>query len=250
MHASAVALQSQQAGGAASAAGGQQGSGDAAASQDGSSTVAAEGEDADTISSSTEGSDSASAAPASSSSEEASKAEDADESGDVDVLHARIKELEGELDEAKNGRLRALADAETTRRIAQKDVEMAKNFSIQKFAKQLLDVSDNLQRALDHVPEEHVEPEDAEPGPARSLGLLRDGVMATRSELHRVFKGQGIEEFGEVGESFDPNKHEAMFMEAVGEGKEAGSVTQLLQTGFTFKDRVLRPAKVAATPEE
>jgi len=156
-------------------------------------------------------------------------------------------------------RLRALADAETTRRIALKDVEIARNFSVSKFAKQLLDVSDNLQRALDSVPEGDLkEHKDVDAGnseheagaTSRTLDHLYSGVNATRKELHRVFAGQGITEFGEVGEDFDPNRHEAMFMEAVGEGREAGKVTQLLQTGFVLKERVLRPAKVAATPSE
>merc|ERR1719174_2943683 len=100
----------------------------------------------------------------------------------------------------KDQLLRAIAEQENTRRIARRDVQAAKDFASQGFAKSLLDVSDSLGYAL-----------EAAKGDDASLESLIEGVELTRGQLVKAFSGQGVEEFGAVGDAFDPGLHEALF---------------------------------------
>ncbi len=163
----------------------------------------------------------------------------ADSSGaDVDV-----EALTKEVTELRGVRMRLLAEMENTRTIARRDVENAKTYAIQKFAKELLDVADNLERALGATPEHGLEE-------GSLVAQLHDGVSATERELLKLFEQQGIHKFGAPGDKFDPNKHDAMFQVPPGAGAEPGTVAQVLKKGFTFKDRVLRPAQVGAVSDE
>lgn len=163
----------------------------------------------------------------------------ADSSGsevDVEALTKEVTEL-------RSVRMRLLAEMENTRTIARRDVENAKTYAIQKFAKELLDVADNLERALAATPDHGLEE-------GSHVLQLHDGVSATERELLKLFEQQGIHKFGEVGDAFDPNKHDAMFQVPPGAGAEPGTVAQVIVKGFTFKDRVLRPAQVGAVSDE
>jgi len=152
---------------------------------------------------------------------------------------SREEQLENELKDMKNQLLRSLAEQENTRRIAQRDVESARNFAIKSFAKSLLDVSDNLSRALDAVPEELREDKNGNP----VLATLYEGIKMTESGLTKSFESNGLVKFGEVGEMFDPNKHEALY-EYPDPNKQVGSVGQIMKVGFMLNKRVLRPAEV------
>ena len=166
----------------------------------------------------------------------------AGETDPVVALEKQVEELKKQLKEQMDARVRTLAEAENARRIARNDVEHARTYSIQKFAKDMLEVADNLQRALDSVPEDKLKDNDL-------LFQLYDGVQRTRRGLEKTFGSYGIEEFGQVGEKFDPNKHEAMFQMPPGDNMEPGTVGQVLKTGYLFKDRVLRPAQVGTTTD-
>mmetsp|Transcript_20937 Transcript_20937/g.25402 ORF Transcript_20937/g.25402 Transcript_20937/m.25402 type:complete len:239 (+) Transcript_20937:175-891(+) len=133
----------------------------------------------------------------------------------------KVKErYEAEMKESKDHLLRALAEVENTRQRSLRDVENARKYSIQSFAKQLLDVADNLNRAMESIPEEKIKEENAD----ESLIALYQGVGMTQKELQKIFNANSISEFGEVGEKFDPNFHEAMF-QAPDETKEPNTIS-------------------------
>ena len=140
----------------------------------------------------------------------AAPAPDAAEAEPVDEAAAALEKLETEKKDLKDQLLRAIAEQENTRRIARRDVQAAKDFASQGFAKSLLDVSDSLGYAL-----------EAAKGDDASLESLIEGVELTRGQLVKAFGAQGVEEFGAVGDAFDPGLHEALF-EYPDEDKEAG----------------------------
>jgi molecular chaperone GrpE len=155
-----------------------------------------------------------------------------------------VASLQEQLAAAKDQTLRALAELENTRRRAQKDREEAGSYAISKFARDLLEVSDNLRRALESVPEDFkAQHDDIEP--------LITGVEATEREMLKVFERHGIEKIEPLDEKFDPNYHEVMF-EAPMPGKPNGTIMQLIEPGYVLKGRLLRPARVgvAKNPEE
>ncbi len=144
-----------------------------------------------------------------------------------DVL---IETLEKELIEAKERTMRALADAENTRRRAQKDREDAGKFAISNFARDLLDFGDNFKRALDAMPED-------------TPDAVRGGIEAMEREMLSTFDRHGIKKIEPLDEIFDANFHEVMF-EAPMEGKQAGTIIQVIDPGYVLNDRLLRAAKV------
>jgi len=157
----------------------------------------------------------------------------------VTELTEQVASLESKIKQDKDELLRAYAEMENVRSRAKKDVENARTYANQKFAKSLLDVADNLARAIDSVPRDVLEHEDT----GVHLKAIYDGVMMTNTELVKVFSTNGIVSFGEVGEKFDPHRHEAMF-NMPSPDLEAGSIAQVLKRGYMINDRVLRPAQV------
>jgi len=153
-------------------------------------------------------------------------------------LKAKVNELQLEVKELKDDKLRLLAEMENTRAIARRDVETTKSFAIQSFAKSLLDVADTLGMAIDSVPPEALSVEAA-----TELKTLHEGVSMTRGQLMKLFAQNGMKEFGAVGEKFDANKHEVIY-EAHHDEIDHGHVAHVIKSGFLLKDRVIRPAKV------
>jgi molecular chaperone GrpE len=148
---------------------------------------------------------------------------------------ARVAALEAELAEHKDRLLRALAEAENTRRRTQRERDDAAKYAISGFARDLLSAADNLRRALDSLPE-------AEAGDARTRSLLA-GVAATERELLSVFERHGIRRIDPQGEPFDHNLHQAIF-EVERADRPPGSIVEVLQPGYVLHDRLLRPAMV------
>ena len=148
---------------------------------------------------------------------------------------ARVAALEVELAEHKDRLLRALAEAENTRRRAQRERDDATRYAISGFAKELLSAADNLRRALDSLPEAEVADE-------RTRGLLA-GVAATERELLSVFERHGIRRIDPMGERFDHNLHQAIFEVEHGD-RPPGTIVEVLQPGYLLHDRLLRPAMV------
>lgn len=156
-----------------------------------------------------------------------------------DTAEIKVAELEKEVSNLKEQVLRALAEQENTRRIAKKDVDSARQFAVTSFAKSLLDVSDNLTRAMDAVPEELRN--DTEKNPV--LATLFEGIQMTDAGLTKSFEKNGLVKFGAFGDKFDPNYHNAMF-EYPDPEKEAGTIGQVMKVGFMLHGRTIRPADV------
>jgi len=136
--------------------------------------------------------------------------------------------------------LRAVADADNIRKRTAIEVENAHKYSISTFAKSLLEVADNLERALALVPDD-VRSGDANPNPM--MRALFEGVKLTDDQLVASFATRDIVRINPLGEKFDPNLHEALF-EIDDPSKEPGTVGQVMSVGYKISDRCLRSAKV------
>tara|TARA_B100000459_G_scaffold145555_1_gene110125 strand:- start:44 stop:724 length:681 start_codon:yes stop_codon:yes gene_type:complete len=147
----------------------------------------------------------------------------------------------------KDKLLRALADLENTRRRAAREVADTRKYAASGLAKELLNVSDNLGRALETVTEEM---RDGDAG-VKNLVL---GIEMVEKEMLSAFERQGITRLDPLGEPFDHNFHQAMY-EKEDTGYPAGTVAEVMQSGYVIHDRLLRPAMVAVSkgggaPEE
>ncbi len=146
-----------------------------------------------------------------------------------------VAELEKQLSEMKDKVLRAMADAENTRRRTQKEREETSRYAIANFAKEMLTVSDNLRRALDVAPTDNLDE------PVRNLIV---GIDATERQFLAALERFGIKKMDPLGQSFDPHFHRVM-MEVDVEGQPAGTIVQVIQPGYMIHDRLLREALVA-----
>lgn len=134
----------------------------------------------------------------------------------------------------KDAMLRALADAENTRKRAEKQISDGRAFAITSFARELLSVVDNLRRALASIPEEERD--------EKAQNILT-GVEMTEKELIKVLEKNNVTELNAEGSLFDPNLHEAMF-EIPNPEVAAGTVLAVVDSGWKIGERLLRPAKV------
>jgi molecular chaperone GrpE len=170
----------------------------------------------------------------------AEEAEAADEYIDIDAEVAAADELDAvkaERDEYKDRFMRALADAENSRKRADKDRREAENYGGSKLARDLLPVYDNLKRALEAISDEQRD----------ASAAFIEGIELTQRELVNVFAKHGIKLISPaVGDRFDPQHHEAMF-EAPVPGTKAGDIIQVSAEGFMLHDRLLRPAQVGVS---
>jgi molecular chaperone GrpE len=148
----------------------------------------------------------------------------------------RVAELEAEVAELKDQLLRALAETENVRRRAKRDVEDASKYAITGFARELLSVADNLERALASVPEGARQNDEA-------LDNLFTGVEMTQRQLQDAFDKVGIKPIEALGKKFDHNLHQAMF-EVENPSVPAGTVVEEMQSGYVIADRLLRAAMV------
>ena len=151
--------------------------------------------------------------------------------------------VEDRLAETNDQLLRALAELENTRRRADRDRAEALKYGAASFARDMLGVADNLQRALNAVAELD---QDTLPDAAKSL---LDGVAATERDLIASMGRHKVSPVSPMGEKFDANIHEAMF-EAPGTGQPAGTVIEVIETGYMMDERLLRPAKVGIAKDE
>ncbi len=150
--------------------------------------------------------------------------------------HDRVAELEAQLAEAKSAVLYAQAETQNVRRRAEKEAIDARTYAATGFARDILSVADNLARALAAIPAELRDDEKLKP--------VVTGLDATGRELDSVFARHGISKIGAVGETLDPNRHQAM-LEIPTKDAAPGTVVQEIQSGYMIRDRLLRPALVA-----
>jgi molecular chaperone GrpE len=152
------------------------------------------------------------------------------------ALQAVIEGKEAEIAALKDQALRALAETENTRRRAERELADMSKYAVTGFARDLVSVLENLQRAVDSIP---AEMKEAQPAVAN----LAIGVEMTLKELLGVFNRQGIERLDPMGQKFDHNLHQAIAQIDTPDA-EAGTVVQVLQAGYKIHDRLLRPAMV------
>ncbi len=150
-------------------------------------------------------------------------------------LATRIGQLETVIAQSNDQLLRTIAEMDNLRKRSLREREDASKFAIAGFAKDLLEVADNVRRALDAIPAELKSDDRIKP--------LVEGIEATERGLLKSFEKNGIKKLEPYDEPFNPNLHEVMF-EAPGAGKAPGTIIQLIEVGYTLNDRLLRPARV------
>jgi molecular chaperone GrpE len=157
-----------------------------------------------------------------------------------DLVAEAVAALEKERDELKDNMLRALAETDNVRKRANRQIEDARIYAVEKFARDLLAVSDNLQRAVDSVPaNQRTSLSDA-------VRTALEGVELTQKELVTVLARHGVTAIDAApGAAFDPALHQAVTQ--IPSAQPAGSVAQLFQTGWRIGDRTLRAAMVAVS---
>ncbi|HEY7297767.1 MAG TPA: nucleotide exchange factor GrpE [Xanthobacteraceae bacterium] len=149
-----------------------------------------------------------------------------------------LAEARREAAEYKDRLLRTLAEMENLRRRTEREVTDVRHYGIASFARDILAVADNMDRALQALDHEIREKVDS------GVKALLDGVELTERELHKVLEKHGVRKFEPKGEKFDPNRHQAMY-EVADPALPPGTVAQVIQAGYTIGERVLRPALVA-----
>ena len=148
--------------------------------------------------------------------------------------------LEAEKTDLKDKLLRTLADMENMRRRNEREAADARAYAVTAFARDMLTVADNMRRALDSV---QAEAREEAQGPFRAL---IEGIELTERDLLKTLERHGVKQLDPQGQKFDPNLHQAMF-EVPNPDVPNGTVVQVVQTGYTIGDRVLRPAKVGVS---
>jgi molecular chaperone GrpE len=149
--------------------------------------------------------------------------------------HDRVAELERQVEEANSKVLYAAAETQNVRRRLEAEMQQASSYAAAQFARDMLAIRDHVERALAAVTDE-----------LRDDNLASQflaGIESTARELDQVFARHGISRIKSVGESLDPNRHQAM-MEIPTADAEPGTIIEEMQPGYMMKDRLLRPALV------
>lgn len=146
----------------------------------------------------------------------------------------RLGELEKELEEVRQHVLYAQAETQNVRRRLEQEKQNVSAYATTGFARDMLSVKDNLDRALAAVPEE-LRQDD-------KINALIAGIEATGRELDSVFQRNGITRIESMGQPLDPNRHQAMV--EIPSDAEPGSIVEEMQSGYMIRDRLLRPALV------
>jgi len=180
--------------------------------------------------------------------EEEEKEESGGEEKSQSVVDIEVEKLKADVADLKNQLLRSYAEQENIRTIARNDVNAAKDFSTKSFAKSLLEVSDNLDRALESVnsseEQQQTQTQNKTTDSTETLKIFVEGIELTNSGLLKAFKSNGVEAYSDtIGDEFNPDKHQAL-MEYADPTKTAGTIGVIMKKGYTLNGRVLRPAEV------
>jgi|SRR5262245_20926760 len=163
--------------------------------------------------------------------------EDLPESAPPDGAEGELAALKAEIEAQRDRALRALAEIENVRKRLERERDEARSYSVTRFARDILTVADNLNRALAAFPAEaRVRSDDA-------VKAVLDGVEATARELTAALARHGVKPIQAEGQRFDPHLHQAI-AEVPAAGAQPGSVVNVVQTGYTIGERLLRPAMV------
>ena len=151
-----------------------------------------------------------------------------------------VAALTKETADLKDRLLRTLAEMENLRRRTEREVADARAYGVTSFARDILAVADNMERALKALDNEIRDKAEA------GVKALLDGVELTERELIKVMEKHGVKKIEPQGQKFDPNLHQAM-LEIPDASVPAGTVVQIMQPGYTIGERVLRPALVGVS---
>jgi molecular chaperone GrpE len=158
---------------------------------------------------------------------------------ELDQVQAALEAKEAQLDASNDKFLRARADMDNMRKRVDREKEDTAKYAITKFARDVVQVADNFERAITSVPAE------AKVGnPA--LNTLLDGVTLTEREFLNVLERHGVKRTSPLGETFNPHHHQAV-METLNPDVTLGTILQVFQAGYLIDDRVLRPAMVVVS---
>jgi len=175
--------------------------------------------------------------------EQAGKAE-SKEISELKVLEEKLNKCQTEMADFKDRYLRAMAETENVRVRMLKQVEDAKSFGIQRFCKDLLEVADVLNMAINNTDPSKLNDEDLVKNPKEHLNSMYKGLVMTESSLLKIFEKNGLVRIKpNEGEKFDPNQHEAIFRVPLPD-KESGTINVVTKIGFKLNERVIRAAQV------
>lgn len=163
----------------------------------------------------------------------------------IEELKTKLEEKDKEAARLRDGYTRAIADFRNLQETTKREIQKAKDFALQKFAKDLLDSVDNFDRALTAVSQEALN--DGENN--AELKSFYDGVKMTQDVFEKTLARHGLSKLNPLGEQFDPNVHEATF-EVPQPDKEPGTVFHVQQSGFSYNGRVIRAPKVGVVKGE
>lgn len=152
------------------------------------------------------------------------------------VSEDEVAKLQEENAKLKDAFLRAYAEAENVKKRCQQEIEKNSKYAVASFAKEMLSVADNLQRAVSAVDEEH----------RAQYQAVLEGVEMTQKELTHVFAKFGVQKIECMGKIFDPN-FERVVQEVEDPSRPAGTIISELQAGYMINDRILREAMVIVT---
>jgi molecular chaperone GrpE len=154
-----------------------------------------------------------------------------------------IQKLNEENVELKDRLLRALAETENVRRRGEQERRNASDYAVTRFARDMLEIADNFARAIAHIPADALAAADP------AIKAVIEGVEATERQLLAKLGTHGIKQIDTSDGKFDPNLHQAI-AEVPGEGKAGGSIVNVVQSGYTIADRLLRPSMVTVARKD
>ena len=156
-------------------------------------------------------------------------------------LYNKLIELEEEIVLLKKEKLLALADSQNANKRADKRIVDATKYANTNLCKSLVDVADNLQRAIISIPQDEIDTD--------VIKKLITGVQMTSKELSSVLESQGVSKIDSLHKKFDPNLHQAM-QKIKNDKFESGTIIEVIQDGYMIVDRLLRPAMVIVSEKK
>lgn len=163
------------------------------------------------------------------------------EGSEIEAAQGEIARLNEELHKMRDQWVRAVAETENVRKRGQRDIEESSRYAITNFAREMVSVLENLKRASESMPV-------SERGDNEKLKIIGEGVDLTLGELMGIFERFGIKRIDPMGQKFDHNAHQAV-VQVERDDVPAGTVVQVVQSGYIIQDRLLRPAMVAVSKQ-
>ena len=161
----------------------------------------------------------------------------------IDKSLKSFSDAEIKLKEAENQILLSLADNDNLRKRFDREKEDLSNYVISSFAKEILSVLDNLERALKSIDLDELKKSD------QNISQFIEGIELTEKQIITIFEKFKIEKINSLDQNFDPNLHQAMF-EVENPDKQSGIITEVVHEGYRIGDRLLRPAMVGVVKKK